>query len=176
MKRIPTFDIFNKQQIGGNWDTIAQCLEYTALYMHAWNLFEWIITNIIAEDDSVSGGESVRKIWLKDTNPKCDMLKRLYEAHPPAPKRDAVLGFVTRIICKTDSCRDLRDTIGHSHIYWVTSDSHIDIRPKVYVKMRYGSRHTWGDLNSILHSIEYCCNRRKGACGMGFVISQARKW
>lgn len=121
MKRIPTFDIFNKQQGGGNWDTVAQCLEYTALYMHTWSLFEWIIANIIAEDERVSGGESVRKIWQKDTNPKCDMLKRLYEAHPPEPKRDAVLGFVTRIICKTDTCRDLRDTIAHSHIYWVTS-------------------------------------------------------
>jgi len=121
MKRIPTFDIFNKQQIGGNWDTVAQCLEYTALYMHTWNLFEWIIANIIAADGRVSGSKSAQEIWVEDIRYKCGKLKDLYEDRRNDTNREAILDIVERIICKTDSCRDLRDTIGHSHMYWVTA-------------------------------------------------------
>jgi hypothetical protein len=78
MKKIPTFEIFNKQEFGGNWDTIQQCLEYTALYMHTWNLFEWVVANIIAADANVNDNKSVEDIWAHDLiADKCKKLRRI---------------------------------------------------------------------------------------------------
>jgi len=121
MKIIPRFNIFNKQEFGGNWRSIQECLQYAALYMHTWNLLEWVMANIIAAGDSANDNRSVEEIWIDDLSVKCKGIKEIYEHQNENPNRDAILALVDRIIRKEDSCRDLRDTIAHSHIYWVVA-------------------------------------------------------
>ena len=122
MRRIPPFNIFNKQQVGGNWDSIEECLQYAALYMHTWNVFEWILANVIAADNNVKGGETVEEIWATmDLSEKCKRVKQIYEHQNENPNRDNIMSLVDQIKQKNDSCRDLRDTIAHSHVHWVSA-------------------------------------------------------
>lgn len=114
MKKIPIVNVFNKQEIGGNWDNIEECLQYAALYMHTWNLLEWIMANIIAADTRVNGNRSVEEIWMIDLKDKCAEVKKIYSP------QDAISTLVQNIQDKKDSCRALRDTISHSHARWAT--------------------------------------------------------
>ena len=122
MRQIPKFNIFNKQEFGGNWDSVEECLQYAALYMHTWNLLEWIMANIISADNNVNDGKSVEEIWATfDLPKKCERVNQIYEHQNENPNRDSIVTLVDQIKDRKDSCRDLRDTIAHSHVYWVIS-------------------------------------------------------